>query len=79
MLDRLVIVVALTGGCIRMGNLINSEITGKPTDVPWAFIFQRVDNIPRHPGQLYEAIFCFILFLILFLSGRTDVMNYTME
>lgn len=66
MLDRLVIVVALTGGCIRMGNLINSEITGKPTDVPWAFIFLQVDNIPRHPGQLYEAIFCFILFLILF-------------
>jgi len=66
MLDRLVIVVALTGGCIRMGNLINSEITGKPTDLPWAFIFKQIDNVPRHPGQLYEAIFCIILFVILF-------------
>ena len=35
---------------------MNSEIIGKPTDVPWAFIFERVDMQPRHPGQLYEAI-----------------------
>jgi phosphatidylglycerol---prolipoprotein diacylglyceryl transferase len=66
MLDRLVIVVALTGGFIRLGNLINSEIIGKPTDLPWAFVFKQVDNVPRHPGQLYEAIFCFILFAVLF-------------
>ena len=39
---------------------MNSEIFGKATDVPWAFIFERVDMLPRHPGQLYEAIACII-------------------
>ena len=42
---------------------MNSEIIGKPTDVPWAFVFERVDMIPRHPAQLYEAIAYFIFFL----------------
>ena len=44
---------------------MNSEIIGKPTDVPWAFIFERVDMVPRHPGQLYEAIAYAILFFIM--------------
>jgi prolipoprotein diacylglyceryl transferase len=64
-LDRVVIVVALAGTFIRLGNLFNSEIIGKPTDVSWAFIFTSVDNIPRHPAQLYESIAYFIIFLIL--------------
>ncbi len=64
--DRIVITVALAGGLIRLGNLMNSEIIGKPTDVPWAFVFTSVDNLPRHPAQLYEAITCFILFFFLF-------------
>jgi prolipoprotein diacylglyceryl transferase len=64
--DRIVITVALAGGLIRLGNLMNSEIIGKPTDVPWAFVFTAVDNQPRHPAQLYEAISCFILFGFLF-------------
>jgi prolipoprotein diacylglyceryl transferase len=64
--DRIVITVALAGGLIRLGNLMNSEIIGKPTDVPWAFVFTSVDNQPRHPAQLYEAISCFILFGFLF-------------
>jgi phosphatidylglycerol---prolipoprotein diacylglyceryl transferase len=64
--DRLVIVSALTGGLIRLGNLMNSEMIGQPTDVPWAFVFSAVDDIPRHPAQLYEAIYCFILFALLF-------------
>lgn len=64
-LDRLVIAVALGGFFIRMGNLFNSEILGIPTAVSWAFIFNRIDNIPRHSAQLYEAIlylltFCFL-------------------
>ena len=50
---------------IRLGNLMNSEIIGKVTDVPWAFIFERVDMLPRHPGQLYEAIAYAILFVIM--------------
>ncbi|KAK3606958.1 hypothetical protein CHS0354_018554 [Potamilus streckersoni] len=40
---------------IRIGNFFNSEIIGKPTDVPWAIVFKRVDDLPRHPAQLYEA------------------------
>ena len=64
-LDRIVIVVASAGFFIRLGNLFNSEIIGKPAEVPWAFIFTRVDNIPRHPAQLYESIANFIIFLIL--------------
>jgi phosphatidylglycerol---prolipoprotein diacylglyceryl transferase len=52
----ILIAVALSGFFIRMGNLFNSEIIGRPTTVPWAFIFTKVDLIPRHPVQLYEAI-----------------------
>ncbi len=44
------------GGLIRIGNLFNSEIYGKTTDVPWAMVFQRVDPFPRHPSMIYEAI-----------------------
>jgi len=63
--DKVVIVVALAGFFIRMGNLFNSEIIGKPTDLPWAFIFERVDLIPRHPAQLYEALAYLAIFSIL--------------
>ena len=55
-LDRIVITVALAAFFIRMGNLFNSEIIGIPTDLPWAFIFTSIDEIPRHPAQLYEAL-----------------------
>ena len=65
-MDRIVITVALAGGFIRTGNLFNSEIIGKPTDVPWAFVFVRVDDIPRHPTQIYEATAYLIIFVILF-------------
>ena len=54
-LDNVAIVTPICACAIRMGNLMNSEIIGRPTDVPWAFIFERVDMVPRHPGQLYEA------------------------
>jgi phosphatidylglycerol:prolipoprotein diacylglycerol transferase len=66
--DRIAIVVALAGACIRFGNLMNSEIVGRPTDVPWAFVFMNNNEyakIPRHPAQLYESISCLILFFIL--------------
>lgn len=63
--DKLSIVGALAGACIRLGNLMNSEIIGTPTGVPWAFIFERVDPLPRHPGQLYEAIAYFLIFVLL--------------
>ncbi|HCY75849.1 MAG TPA: prolipoprotein diacylglyceryl transferase [Ignavibacteriales bacterium] len=67
-LDRLVIVVALAAVLIRLGNLFNSEIIGKAADVPWAFIFARVDNVPRHPAQLYESIFYLISFITLYFT-----------
>lgn len=73
-LDRIVITVALGGFFIRMGNLFNSEIIGKPTDLPWAFVFPAVDGVPRHPAQFYEAlaylaIFFFLLFYYFKKSG----------
>lgn len=64
--DRMAVTVALAGCCIRLGNLMNSEIIGKQADVPWAFIFESVDMLPRHPAQLYEAISCFFLFFFLY-------------
>ena len=63
-LDNIAIATPATACLIRLGNLMNSEIIGKITDVPWAFIFQRVDTMPRHPGQLYEAIAYALLLVI---------------
>ncbi len=65
-LDRIVIVVALAGFFIRIGNFVNSEIYGKATTVPWAVIFTEVDNIPRHPVQLYEAFSYLAIFVFLY-------------
>ena len=64
-LDNIAIATGITACFIRLGNLMNSEIIGKVTDVPWAFIFERVDQVPRHPGQLYEAIAYALLFFIM--------------
>ncbi|MDO9633884.1 MAG: prolipoprotein diacylglyceryl transferase [Paludibacter sp.] len=61
--DRLVIGVALTGALIRLGNLMNSEIYGGPTILPWGFIFVRDGQTePMHPTQIYEIIYCLITF-----------------
>ena len=65
--DRLVIVVPLAGMCIRIGNLINSEIIGRVTDVPWAIVFKQIGPEPKHPAQLYEAIFYLLLPFFFFL------------
>lgn len=69
-LDNMGICSGITATFIRLGNLMNSEIIGKVTDVPWAFIFQRVDQYPRHPGQLYEAISYACFFLIIYYLYR---------
>ncbi|MGZ3900091.1 MAG: prolipoprotein diacylglyceryl transferase [Bacteroidia bacterium] len=74
--DRLVIVVPLAGAFIRIGNLINSEIIGTVTNVPWAFIFVREDPMPRHPAQLYEAIYCVFLFVLMYRLWKTKRDNY---
>ncbi|MBX3165113.1 MAG: prolipoprotein diacylglyceryl transferase [Bacteroidetes bacterium] len=66
LLDRLTVVVPIAVMCIRFGNLMNSEIIGSVTNVPWAFIFVQEDNQPRHPAQLYEAIFGLFLFIFMY-------------
>ncbi len=63
--DRLSIATVLAGSFIRLGNLFNSEIIGKPVELPWAFVFIRVDALPRHPVQLYESIAYALVFLLL--------------
>ena len=66
--DRMVILVALAGAFIRFGNLMNSEIVGTVTTMPWGFIFLQnteYSQYPRHPAQLYEAITCLFLFFVL--------------
>lgn len=71
-LDRLTIAGSLLGGFIRIGNLMNSEIIGIPAQVPWAFLFTRVDQVPRHPTQLYEALFYLAISSILFLLWKLE-------
>ena len=63
--DRIVITVALSGFFIRMGNLFNSEIIGKPTNGKWGVVFVSVDNIPRHPAQFYESVAYLLIFIFL--------------
>ncbi len=68
-MDRVVIVVALGGAFIRLGNLMNSEIFGHVTNLPWGFYFVKAYDpalglVPRHPTQIYEALSYFIIFLI---------------
>lgn len=71
LLDRLAIPTALLATFIRTGNLFNSEIIGIPTTVPWAVIFERVDALPRHPAQVYEALSYLLIFIILFTLYKT--------
>lgn len=70
LLDQIALVVPLAGMFIRLGNLMNSEIIGKPTDVSWAFIFVKDDQIPRHPAQLYEAIAYLFIFTVVYLMVK---------
>lgn len=75
--DRLVVVVPLAAMFIRLGNLMNSEIIGKETTLPFGFIFEQIDMVPRHPAQLYEAIFCFFLFIVMYWlwKNKRDVLG----
>jgi len=65
LLSRVAIPGALTAAFVRFGNLFNSEILGKPADLPWSIVFSRVDMLPRHPVQLYEAFSYLTLLAIL--------------
>jgi prolipoprotein diacylglyceryl transferase len=81
LMDRLVIVVPLSGAFIRIGNLFNSEIYGRATELPWGFVFVRdmvrdpstgeiLPNLPSHPTQIYEAFSYILIFVILFILYR---------
>lgn len=77
-LDRIVITVALSGFFIRMGNLMNSEIYGIETTLPWGFVFLNnnifsaelgkviQENVPKHPTQIYEALAYLAIFILLY-------------
>ena len=73
-LDRIVVVVALGACFIRLGNMMNSEIIGRPTSLPWGIIFPRnpdgLSLVPRHPTPLYEAGFALLLCIGLYLIWR---------
>ena len=72
-LDMIAVATPICACFIRLANLMNSEIIGKPADIPWAFVFEQVDMLPRHPAQLYEAIAYFIFFLgMIYLYKKSD-------
>jgi prolipoprotein diacylglyceryl transferase len=63
--DRLTLCCLPAAALIRIGNFFNSEILGTPSSLPWAVVFARVDDIPRHPAMLYEAAAYLIVFAAL--------------
>jgi prolipoprotein diacylglyceryl transferase len=73
-LDRVVIVIGVMGFCIRMGNLMNSEIYGIETAMPWGFIFERNREVlAKHPTQIYEALFYALTYIVLrFVYRKSD-------
>ncbi|MFO7722812.1 MAG: prolipoprotein diacylglyceryl transferase [Bacteroidales bacterium] len=76
-LDRLAIVIPLSGAFIRLGNLANSEIYGKVTSLPWGFYFQRSLDFPHrfephHPTQIYEALAYILITLLLWQLYRRN-------
>ena len=74
LLDRIVVAVALTGFFIRIGNLMNSEIYGIQTSLPWGIIFEHTNEVvPKHPTQIYEALaYLLIFFLLLHIFVKKD-------
>lgn len=83
--DRMVPVIGICGGLIRFGNLMNSEIFGHPTTLPWGFLFVRSKEwqelyygLPCHPTQIYEMLYCFVAAALgLFLQHRPALMQRT--
>lgn len=77
-LDLIAIVTPIAATFIRLANLMNSEIVGMHTNVAWAFIFTKIDDLPRHPAQLYEALSYLAIFginLFLYKKYRQNLQN----
>lgn len=72
-LDRITVPVAAGAVFVRLGNLMNSEIIGKPTNTDYGFVFRKLgEDFPRHPAQLYEAISYLVIFgILMFVYWRT--------
>ena len=68
--DRMALAIPLATSCVRLGNFFNSEIVGRVTDVPWAVVFLRYDDQPRHPSQFYEVMIGLTLLAVMFLINR---------
>ncbi|MCE9679320.1 prolipoprotein diacylglyceryl transferase [Shewanella sp. AS1] len=75
LLDRLAIATGIFCVFVRMANFANSEIVGVPTSKPWGIIFERIDMLPRHPAQLYEALAYLVIFITLWLLYRYTEMK----
>lgn len=80
LLDFVSIPTALAGACIRLGNFINQEILGTPTDLPWGVVFghpaDRSVPVARHPVQLYESLFYLVVFFLLWrLSFKPSILK----
>jgi len=74
LLDRIAVVVAIGGMFVRFGNLMNSEIYGIETNLPWGFIFVREGEVlPKHPTQIYEALSYLAIFALLFTAYRKNL------
>lgn len=70
LISRVAMPGMLTAAFVRIGNLFNSEILGLPSELPWAIVFERIDLIPRHPVQLYEALSYFVILGLLVMIYR---------
>jgi prolipoprotein diacylglyceryl transferase len=77
-LDRVVVPTALVAALIRFGNLMNSEIYGHQTDLPWGFIFERNhETVAKHPTQIYESLSYLITFgVMLYMYWKTKAKDY---
>jgi len=75
--DRLAIACLPAATMIRIGNFFNSEIIGRPSDLPWAIVFARVDDLPRHPAMIYEAATFLLVFCALYVAyWRTRIIQF---
>ena len=77
-IDRVVVPTALVAAMIRFGNLMNSEVYGVQTSMPWGFIFERnYETVPKHPTQIYESLSYIVTYVIcLFLYWKMPKVKY---